>query len=488
MAWERMEKKILLNGEWRESESMERMEIIAPGDGNVIGTVPRCGREDARMAVEAACEGRKALARMSLLERLELLHKAQEIASGKDAEASRILCLESGKPWRQAVSEASPKGGYSWSNFQIATANVKTHRGMTLPNVTEASNSKRVMFTFEPIGVVVNLSTFSYPSEMPNCSFPYALALGNPVIVKPSRGTPYSAIFIAESLHEAGFPAGSIGVLTGEGDIVGDELAGHPETNAVALFGQESTAEKVVRKGAFKKLLLAVVSNNPLIVMDDADLDAAVAAAVGGAYGHNGQSPISTRRILVHKDVYEDFVDRFDLATGNQKVGDPLDPDTDIGPLQNPVALEIAMTVLEDARKKGAKFRTGGNNAGGLFMEPTILEDVTPEMKVFKDAFPGPISSVIPISSAEEAVELANGTRYGFQAGAFTSSLATAYFFSENLKMGSVYINESTTCWDEMAPFGGVKHSGMGRMLSDWTLSALTEEKMTLFDLSKVRK
>ena len=349
---ELLEKKALIGGEWVESASGEREEVISPGDGQVIGTVPLCNREDALNALAAAKEGQKALARLSLLKRIELLHKAHEIAKKSDADAARILCLETGKPMQQSISEASPISGYSWSNFHVATANVKTHRGLTLPNVTEDSNNKRIIQTFEPVGTVVNLSTFSYPSEMPNCTIPYALALGNAVIVKPSRGTPFSAILIAEALAEAGFPAGSISVVTGHGPVVGDELASHPDTDAVNFFGQEETGVILSQKAALKKLLFAIVSNNPLIVMDDANIEAAVESALGGSYGHNGQSPISTRRILIHKDVYTHFRDRFVERTQALKFGDPMDPTTDIGPVQNEKMRSAAMAHLEDAQKK----------------------------------------------------------------------------------------------------------------------------------------
>jgi succinate-semialdehyde dehydrogenase/glutarate-semialdehyde dehydrogenase len=201
-----LEKKVLINGEWSESESGERFEIYHPGDGRLVGTVPKCTRKDVLRAVAAAEKGQRALAEMSLLKRIELLNKAVDIASKSDEEAARVLCMETGKPLQQSTSEASPINGYSWSNFKVACANVKSHRGLTLPNVTEDSNNKRLMHIYQPVGVVANISTFSYPSEMPNCTIPYALALGNSVIVKPSSGAPFSAIMIAQALHEAGFP------------------------------------------------------------------------------------------------------------------------------------------------------------------------------------------------------------------------------------------------------------------------------------------
>jgi acyl-CoA reductase-like NAD-dependent aldehyde dehydrogenase len=359
---------------------------------------------------------------------------------------------------------------------------------MTLPNVTEDSNNKRLTYIHEPVGVVVNISTFTYPSEMPNCTIPYALAVGNSVIVKPSSGSPFSSIIIAEVLEEAGFPPGSINVLTGAGEEVGVELCTNPGTQAIGLFGQEPTGEKVARNAAMKKLLFAIVSNNPLIVMDDANIEAAVEAALGGCYAHNGQSPISTRRILVHQDVHQDFVSRFVERTQALNLSDPLDEKADVGPVHNSKLLETALTHLEDARKKGAKFLTGGNNPKGLYLEPTIIDEATGDMLVTQEATPGPVAPIMTFENIEQAVELANSTRFGFQIGAFTSGLANAYYLADNIQAGSVYINEATNCWDEMAPFGGVKKSGIGRMLSDWTFNELSQIKMILVDLGKVKK
>jgi acyl-CoA reductase-like NAD-dependent aldehyde dehydrogenase len=344
------------------------------------------------------------------------------------------------------------------------------------------------MHIYEPVGVVVNISTFSYPSEMPNCTIPYALALGNSVVVKPSSGSPFSAILIAEALHQAGFPPGSINVLTGPGSEVGDDLVSSPGVDAVNFFGQEKTGETIAAKAALKKLLFAIVSNNALIVMDDANIEEAVNAAIGGCYGHNGQSPISTRRILVHKDVHKQFVGLFVEKTKSLVFGDPLDEKTDVGPVNNQKVLEMTMALIEDARKKGGKFLAGGNNTEGLYIQPTVIDGVTADMAITQEVTMGPVTAIMTFGSIEEAVKMANSTRFGFQFGAFTSGLANAYYLAENIQAGGVYINEATNCWDEMAPFGGVKKSGIGRMLSDWTFNELSQIKMILVDLGKVKK
>lgn len=481
-----MEKQILIGGEWQEAASGERYDVVSPGDGSVVGSVPNCDREDVQKAVAAAQEGRQALKKMSMIKRIELLHKAMDIAGKKDKETCDIMCRESGKPITQSIAEASPVNGYAWSNFHVAMSNVKSFRGMALPNVTEDNNNKRIMQTYEPVGVVANISTFSYPSEMPCCTIPYALALGNAVIVKPSIGTPLSAILIAEALNEAGFPAGAINVVTGPGSVVGDELCVNPGVAAINSFTSEAVCETITRRKGMKRHLAAVVSNNPFIVMDDANIDEAVASAAQGAYAHNGQSPISTRRILLHKDIYKEFMEKFVNHTKGLKVGDPMDEKTDIGPIRSEVILEKSLENIADAKSKGGKFLTGGE-ADGLYLAPTIIDEASQDMLVANEPTMGPVVPVMTFDTVEQAVEMANATRFGFQVGAFTSSLSNAYFLSENIEAGAVYINEATACWDEMAPFGGVKQSGKGRMLSDWIFNELTHVKMTLFDLGKVK-
>lgn len=481
-----LEKKILIDGRWVDSESGDRYELNSPGDGSIIGTVPKCTRKDVQHAVEAAKEGKKALKKMSLKARIHLLDKAMEIGRKRVAEAENILCRESGKTIMESRSEAG-LDGYSWDNIRMAGESAKLYRGQTLPNNTEDSNNKRIMVNQEPIDIVANISTFSYPSEMPNCSIPYALAIGTSVIVKPSRSTPFSTILLCEIMAEAGFPAGSINVITGAGDEVGDELVVHPDIEAITFFGQKTTGEKITQKAGFKKQLMAIVSSNPLIVMDDANINEAVTSAIGGAFPMAGQSPIATRKIMLHQDIRKEFIDLFVERTKALKLGDPLDEKTDVGPLNNKIVLETALEHLSDAKAKGGLFLTGGNNTKGYFIEPTIIDNATPDMLVMQEGTPGPIAPITTFGSMDEVIEMANSTCYGFQFGIFTSSLKNAFYLSENVKAGSVYINEATSCWEEMAAFGGVKSSGKGRMLSTWVLDHLTNTKMTMFDLAKTQ-
>jgi acyl-CoA reductase-like NAD-dependent aldehyde dehydrogenase len=484
MAKELIEKKVFIGGEWVESESRERMEVRYPGDGKVFGTVPKCTRKDAQKAIEAAIEGQKAMAKLSVMARVNLMYKALEIAKRRTEEASRILCMEVGKTIREARDEV---GVFSWSHFTEAAEGIKRHRGLTCPSTQEDSKDKRIIITHEPIGVVVVISPYNWPSDIPNIAIPHALAVGDSVIMKPASTTPFSNIILCEILEEAGFPPGSVNVVTGPGATVGDELVSNPGTNAIHFTGETKTGEELTRRAGIKRLLLELGGNGPLVVMDDANIDAAVEGTILGCYYLAGQVCTASERILVHKDVHKEFVKKLVDRTKQVKMRDPLDEEADMGPINNEQVLKKVMAHYEDARKKGGKFLIGGGNPKGLFVEPTVIDGVTQDMLVAREETFGPVAPIITFNTIDEAVEIANSTPYGLQAAAFTSSLKKAFYLGENIKAGAVNINESNNYWDQMASFGGCKKSGLGRELSTWILDELTEQKQILFDIAKVR-
>jgi len=480
-----IERKVFIGGEWVESESGERYEVQYPGDGRVIGTVPKCTRKDTQKAIDAAIEGQKAMAKFSVMARVNMLYKALDVATKRTEEASRILCMEVGKTINEARDEV---GVFSWSHFTEAAEGIKRHRGLTCPSTQEDTTNKRIIINHEPIGVVVVISPYNWPSDIPNIAIPHALAAGNSVIMKPASTTPFSNIILCEILQEAGFPPGSVNVVTGPGSTVGDELVSNPGTNAIHFTGETKTGERITRRAGIKKLLLELGGNGPLVVMDDANIDAAVEGTVLGCYYLAGQVCTASERILVHKDVHREFVDKLVERTKQVKMRDPLDEEADMGPLNNEQILEKVMAHYEDAKQKGAKFLIGGGNPTGLFVEPTVIDEVTQDMLVAQEETFGPVAPIITFSTIDEAVEIANGTPYGLQAAAFTSSLKNAFYLGENIKAGAVNINESNNYWDQMASFGGCKQSGLGRELSTWILDELTEQKQILFDIAKVKE
>ncbi len=479
-----VEKKVLIAGEWVESESGERFEVHSPGDGSLIGTVPRCTEADVQRAIDAAQEAQKVLARMSVKARAELMWRASQIADRRAEEDAVMLCREVGKTIREARDEIST---YCNPHYVEAGEGIKRLRGLINPSTQEDSLDKRILIMHEPVGVVGVISPWNWPADIPNISASHALAAGNSVILKPASTTPFSAIAVAEIYEEAGFPPGSISVITGPGTTVGAELVRNPGTNAIGFTGEVETGEYITSIAGIKRLLLELGGNGPLVVMDDANLDAAVEATITGCFYLAGQVCTASERILVHEAVHDEFVDKLLARTKQIKVGDPLDESTDMGPLNNAANAEKVQTHFDDARSRGGKFLYGGGR-DGLYFEPTIVDGVTSDFLMARHETFGPVAPIMTFGSVDEAIEIANETMYGLQGAAFTSNLRTAFLLGEGIKCGTVLINESNNYWDQLAPFGGMKKSGLGRELSDWMFSEVTEIKQISIDIAKVKE
>jgi acyl-CoA reductase-like NAD-dependent aldehyde dehydrogenase len=478
-----LDKKVLIGGEWVESESGERFEVYSPGDGSLIGTVPRCTEADVQRAIDAAKDAQKVLARISVKRRAEMLWRAHEIAERRAEEDAVILCREVGKTIREARDEIRT---YSNPHFIEAAEGLKRFRGLINPSTQEDSLDKRILVTHEPVGVVGVISPWNWPADIPNIAASHGLAAGNSIILKPASTTPFSAIAVAEIYEEAGFPPGSISVVTGPGPTVGAELVRNAGTNAISFTGETKTGEFLTTIAGIKRLLLEMGGNGPLVVMDDANLDAAVEATITGCFYLAGQVCTASERILVHDAVHDEFVDKLIARTKQLKVGNPLDEATDMGPLNNRANADKVQAHIDDARARGGKFLLGGG-ADGLYFEPAIIDGVTPDFLMAREETFGPVAPIMRFGTVDEAIEIANDTVYGLQGAAFTSSLRTAFLLGEGIRCGTVLINETNNYWDQLAPFGGMKKSGLGRELSDWILSELTEVKQISIDIAKVK-
>lgn len=481
MSFPQVHKQLFIGGAWVESESGDRFEVTSPGDGSVIGTVPKGTAKDVQAAIDAAKEGQKALAKLSVMRRAEMLHTAARIAARRAEEDSVLLCREVGKTIREARDEVAV---YSNPHYGEAAEGLKRLRGLTLPSTQEDSNNKRIIVTHEPVGVVGIISPWNWPNDIPNICASHGLAAGNAIILKPASTTPFSAIAVAEIYEEAGFPAGSVNVVTGPGDVVGEELVANPGTNAISFTGETVTGERLTRIAGIKRLLLELGGNGPLVVMDDADLDAAVEATITGCFYLAGQVCTASERILVHHAVHDLYVEKLLARTRAVKMGNPLLEDTDMGPLNNAANARKVQAHLDDARARGGRFLIGGGSKG-LYFEPTIVDGVTSDFLMARDETFGPVAPIMTFGSLDEAIEIANETPYGLQGSVFTRSLKNAFALGEGIRCGTVHVNESNNYWDQLAPFGGMKKSGLGRELSDWAFAELTETKQITFDLSK---
>jgi acyl-CoA reductase-like NAD-dependent aldehyde dehydrogenase len=482
--------KILIDGEWATSSSGDVFQVVNPATSEPISQVPRCSPEDVKRAIDAAKRASKIMARMPVGVRAQLLEKAGQIANSRSEELARSVALECGKTIREAREEV----WFSNIHYRDAAAEVLRHRGSVLPSTASQvansasdinSSSKRILVTKEPIGVVAVISPWNWPADIPNIGLTFGLAAGNAVILKPSSFTPNTGLLLAEIFEAAGFPRGAINVVTGPGDEVGDALITSPDVGAIVFTGSVEVGEMITQKAGIKKLLLELGGNGPIVVMDDANIDHAVEASAIGAYYLAGQCCTAAERILVQESVHDKFVQKLVERTKRVVMGNPMSETTDMGPLNNEPSAKKVDQHVNDARARGAKILVGGKRER-LFHEPTVIDEVAPDMLVFQEETFGPVAPVTTFSTMDEAIELANATPYGLTAAAFTSSLRRAFLLAEGIKAGTVNINETTNYWEQQAPFGGNKKSGLGRELSNWIMDDLTDTKTITFDIDKV--
>jgi acyl-CoA reductase-like NAD-dependent aldehyde dehydrogenase len=473
-----------IDGEWTESESDRRMEALSPSSGEVIGTVPEGTRADAQRAIKAANAAWRAWAGCSPFERAELLNRVSELISERRDDLARTLTLDQGKPlYTEAYDEVAELIEY----FRMAAADATRIEGGMPPSVDAR---KRVLAYRVPRGVVGIITPWNWPYTMPAEVIAPALAAGNAVVWVPAPTTSVCAVKLAECIVDTGFPRGVFNMVTGPGPIVGDEVAAHPGTHAIGFIGSIATGHRVAERAAGKALLLEMGGNGPMIVLDDADLDGAVAASLTAAFLCAGQSCTAGERFLVHEAVHDAFLERLITAIERSiHLGDPFASETTMGPLNNEATARKMDRHVADALEKGAKLILGGSRAKGfptnLYYQPTVLDQVTSEMEVAREETFGPIIPISTIHSEDEALAIIDASPYGLLASMWTRDLARGLRFAEAARTGWVNINESTNYWESHLPFGGRagSHSGVGRVGGRYSLETFTELKTVIFGL-----
>ncbi|MDQ6594906.1 aldehyde dehydrogenase [Bacillus salipaludis] len=475
--------KTYINGMWMDGEG-ELVEVVSPVNGEIIGNYRNSSIEQVNLAIKSAKEAQKEWANVPLLDKLDLLKKAEELGRTKyGEEMARYITLEMGKTITEAREEVYELG---ISNFEHAIGEVQRFRGSTLPSTFERTNNKRIHITHAPIGVVSVITPWNFPVSLSAELIPYALAVGNTVVFKPSEITPFSTELLIRLFDEAGFPPGVVNLVQGKGDV-GNRIVTHEDVRGVCFTGSAAVGEKIAQAAGLKRTLLELGGNGPQIVMEDANLEEAVEAAINGCFYNAGQVCTAAERILVHESIHDEFVDLLVERTKKVRLGNPLEDGTEMGPLSGQPVVDKMNEHIKDAVNKGAKVVYGGNHSG-LYYEPTILVNANQSMLLGKEETFGPIAPIIKFKTREEAVEIANDTPYGLTSSVFTSGLADAWYMADNLEHGTVHINESTNYWDFLAPFGGMKNSGNGRILSQWVFQHLTEVKQITFDPTKAKR
>ena len=475
MAVTASEKKLLIGGEW--IETGEWVEVRSPYSGDLVGRVAKAGAAEARHAVDAA----EAAMRDPLPahKRAEILVRVAGFLGRRYEEIAQTVAAEAGKPLKAARVEAAR----AMSTFTMAAVEARKLAGEMVPmDATQAGEGKLAFTLRLPIGVVGAISPFNFPLNLVAHKIAPALAAGCAVVLKPASQTPFSALLLAELETEAGLPPGWLNVLVGPASEIGDVLVEDDRVRAISFTGSSRVGWELAERAPRKRVNLELGNATPVIVEADGDLEDAAAKLAANAFSFAGQSCISVQRVYVHRSAYDDLLARFLPKVEALVVGDPAEENTDVGPLIDRDARDRVLAWIEEAREAGAEILAGGELEGEL-LRPTVIGNPAPDLKVSCEEVFGPLCTVTAYDTLDEAIELANGTRYGLQAGLFTSNVRTALNAARRLEFGGVTINEAPTFRADQMPYGGVKDSGNTREGPAYAVRELTEDRLVVIDL-----
>src|SRR6188472_2991191 len=469
------ERKVFVGGEW--VETCDWVDVRSPYSGDVVGRVAKAGAGETRRAIDAA--ERAMQEPLPAHKRAEILVKVVSQLGRRHDEVARLISDEAGKPLKAARVEASR----AMSTYTLAAVEARKLAGEMVPMDAAQSGEGKLAFTLrEPIGIVGAISPFNFPLNLVAHKIAPALAAGCAVVLKPASQTPLSALTLAELADEAGLPPGWLNVLVGPASEIGDVLVEDERVRAITFTGSSDVGWKLRERAARKKVLLELGNATPVIVHGDADLDEAAEKLAANAFSFAGQSCISVQRIYVQRWIYDEFVTRFVPKVGELKLGDPSEEDTDVGPVIDDDARERILTWIEEARDSGAEILAGGGPQGDL-IQPTVIANASLDMKVCREEVFGPVCVLNSYEALDEAIALANGTRFGLQAGIFTADIRAAMRAAHELDFGGVIVNEAPTFRADQMPYGGVKDSGNTREGPPYAVQELTEQRVVVIDL-----
>ncbi len=471
-----------VGGEWTGGEA--RMEATSPATGETIGTVPEGTREDVRRAIAAANDAWREWAALSAFDRAAAMERVAGIIEERREELAHTLTLDQGKPLKaEAYDEVDELVEY----FDMAGGDAKRLEGAMPPSVDAG---KRVLLYRVPRGVVGVITPWNWPYTMPAEAIAPALACGNAVVWTPAPTTSVCAVKLAECIVDAGLPPGVFNMVTGYGAVVGDEVAANPGTQAVAFIGSVATGQKVAGRAAGKAIILEMGGNGPMVILEDANLQAAADASLLSAFLCAGQSCTAGERFLVHEKVYDAFLDELNAAIERGiQLGNPFDSETTLGPLNNEQTAQKMDRHVADALERGAELVSGGARAEGfptrLYYRPTVIGGVTEEMEVAREETFGPVVPITTIRDEAEALQAINSSPYGLLTAVWTRDLARGLRFAESARAGWVNINASSNHWESHLPFGGGagSQSGVGRVGGRYSMETFTELKTIIMTL-----
>jgi acyl-CoA reductase-like NAD-dependent aldehyde dehydrogenase len=474
--------KMLIGGKCVDSATGRVIEVRNPATGDVIDTVPRAGIEDVRTALQLAKKGRRIMSALPAHQRSAILAKTAELINNRLEELTQLLTSENGKTIRQCRAELVT----TQRLFVDFAEEAKRIKGTYLPMDNVPGLEHMLAYTVrQPVGIVVGIIPFNYPAELFAHKIPGAIAAGASVIVKLPEQCPLTVLRIGQLMIEAGLPPEGMQMITGYPQDLGDELLTSPDVNLISFTGSVGAAKYIAGKAAdsLKRLAFELGGTDAMIVMDDADLDAAADAVIGGRLTNGaGQICCAVKRVFVHDSVYESFLERLQTRCRRIRMGDPGSEDTDLGPLITPEAAAKADAQVQESVRMGARCLVGGRRVGLSYYEPTVMVDVTPDMPVMKDEVFGPVAPISRFASVDEAIEKANDSPYGLQASVFSENINKALRIAHQLDVGGVVINASGAFRPGNVPFGGNKQSGIGRESIVDTVLEMTSEKTVVIN------
>ncbi len=446
-------------GAWVSADDGATLDVTNPATGEVIGQIPKSGHSETMRAIDAAHAAFPAFAAMDLMGRLALLWKLHDALMDNQDSLAELLTREMGKPLAEAKGEIAIGAQY----LRWYAEEARRVKGEIVP---AGVNGRRILVTKHPVGVVGMITPWNFPSSMLARKLAPALAVGCTVVAKPSEETPYSGLAWAALAEDVGYPKGVINIVTGDAPAIGGAMMARPELRKVTFTGSTNVGKLLIRQSAdtVKKVSMELGGNAPFIVFDDADLDRAIDGVMASKFRNSGQTCVCANRVFVQAGVHDEFVAKLVEKTRALKLGNGMDAGVTQGPLINQTALKKVEGFVEDAKAKGATVATGGtrDQLGGTFFQPTVLTGAKADMEFAQEEIFGPVAPVFKFETDQDGVDMANNTRFGLAAYAYTSDLARAMRLDRDLQYGMVGINSGMITTVE-APFGGVKESGLGK-------------------------
>ncbi|MFA1642687.1 NAD-dependent succinate-semialdehyde dehydrogenase [Chryseomicrobium imtechense] len=460
-------------------QDLEQQEVTNPATGEVVGTVPKGGKTEARQATDAAFEAFKTWSKLSAYERTEKLAEWARLMDEHTDELGELMTREQGKPLEEAKGEVKYANGF----FKWYAEEGKRIYGETIPATTA---NKRLFVHKQPVGVVAVITPWNFPAAMITRKVGPAIASGCTVVIKPANLTPLTAIRMVQLAKEAGIPDGVVNVVTGDSKAIGEEWMQDMRVRKLTFTGSTEVGKELMKGAAetVKKISLELGGHAPSIVMDDANFDKAVEHVMAAKYRNAGQTCVCINRVYVHEKIADKFAQALAEKSKQLKVGNGLEEGVKVGPLINEDAIEKVEKHVQDAKDKGAKVLTGGEIKEGLFFEPTVLMNATDDMLCMNEETFGPLLPITTFKDVDEAIERANDTDFGLAAYVYTSSINTGIYIAENLEYGIVGLNDGIPS-SPQAPFGGFKQSGIGREGGHYGMDEFLEIKYISLDLAE---